>query len=135
MKKEQSAGGIILKKENNKTKILLVEHKDKTYVFPKGHIEKGETPEEAAKREIKEEVGLSDIKICEKIGTVTRHSIKLDGTKVYKDIILFLVKVDSYNHTGNTEECYEWFTIDEALKKLRYEEDLIFLKNIIKKYI
>ena len=129
MKKEQSAGGIILKKEDGQTKILLVEHKNKTYVFPKGHIEKGETSQEAAKREIIEEVGLKDIEIGKKIGVVTRHSIKSDGTKVYKDITLFLIKVNNFNYSNNAEEIFDWFTIDKALTKLRYEEDVKFLKK------
>ena len=133
MKKELSAGGIITKKENDQLLVLLVEHKDKTYVFPKGHVETGETLKQAAKREIQEEVGLTDIEIGEKLGIVTRHSIKPNGQRVDKNIVLFKVKINNFNHKKKTDEVYDWFTPQEALKKLRYKEDVDFLKKIIKK--
>jgi len=56
---EISVGGLIL---NNKGEILLVKSQKwpgiNKYTMPGGHIEIGETIEEALKREIKEEVGL-----------------------------------------------------------------------------
>lgn len=54
------AGGIITRKNiNGKNEYLLIyrgNHND--YSFPKGHLEAGETPEEAAIREVREETGL-----------------------------------------------------------------------------
>ena len=60
---EPTVGGLIV---NNEGKILLAKsHKwfDK-YTLPGGHIEIGETMEEALKREVKEEVGL-DVEVIE----------------------------------------------------------------------
>jgi 8-oxo-dGTP pyrophosphatase MutT (NUDIX family) len=56
-----AAGGIVV--DNNK--VLLVKNKKSEYVddpksfwgFPKGHMEEGETPKDAAKREVSEETG------------------------------------------------------------------------------
>ncbi len=54
------AGGVVLKRMNGQVAFLLVEAKDKPgqWVLPKGHIEPGEKPEEAAVREVAEETGI-----------------------------------------------------------------------------
>ena len=60
MTHEKSCGGIVYRKFHGNTEILLIKHvKSGYWSFPKGHVENGETEEETAKREIKEETGLS----------------------------------------------------------------------------
>ena len=67
LKVDFAAGGIVL--ENNN--ILLVKNKKNEYVdnpksfwgFPKGHMEDGEAPKDAAKREVMEETGLEILRI------------------------------------------------------------------------
>ena len=57
---ETSAGAILYKKTNNAFLFLLVySRRNGEWGFPKGHIEKGETELEAAKREILEETGIN----------------------------------------------------------------------------
>ena len=41
-----------------KTELLLLQTRDKIWTIPGGHIKKGERPEEAAVREVKEEIGI-----------------------------------------------------------------------------
>lgn len=56
---EHSAGSIIYRREGADLKYLLVQSvAHHTWGFPKGHLASGETEEEAAKREVSEEVGL-----------------------------------------------------------------------------
>lgn len=127
MKKVKSAGGIIIEKG----KILLVKlpHAE-GYVFPKGHIEKGETAEQTALREVREETGFGDLQIISKLGVVTRPAVERDGTEVIKDIHLFLMKITG-GTKGNPEEITEWLTIEEAVKHLLPQE-AIFLGKIIR---
>ena len=54
METEISCGIIVFDGE----KVLLVKHKGGHTSFPKGHVEEGETEEQTAKREVKEELGI-----------------------------------------------------------------------------
>ncbi|MBI2335051.1 NUDIX hydrolase, partial [Candidatus Daviesbacteria bacterium] len=64
MKREFSAGGIVF---NKKGQVLLTKHsQNHHWSFPKGLIDPGQTPQEAAVREVKEEGGV-EAKIVEKI--------------------------------------------------------------------
>lgn len=59
MKYQYSAGIIIYKKENNEILYLLLRYGAGHWDFPKGKIEAGETKQEAALRELKEETNLT----------------------------------------------------------------------------
>src|SRR6186713_295560 len=54
------AGGVVLRGRGSELRVLLVTAKRQPnqWVFPKGHIETGETVEEAAIREVEEEAGV-----------------------------------------------------------------------------
>jgi 8-oxo-dGTP pyrophosphatase MutT (NUDIX family) len=63
------AGGVVVRQDDGVTKFLLVTARRQPgqWVFPKGHIEPGETPEEAAVREVHEEAGV-EARIGQPIG-------------------------------------------------------------------
>ena len=61
-----TAGGIVLQKQTGK--VLLVEQANQTWSLPKGHIDKGEDALDAAIREIKEESGITQLKLIKKTG-------------------------------------------------------------------
>jgi 8-oxo-dGTP pyrophosphatase MutT (NUDIX family) len=54
------AGSIVVRLDGKEPQVLLVTAKrnPKNWIFPKGHIEKGESPEHAAVRETREEAGV-----------------------------------------------------------------------------
>jgi diadenosine hexaphosphate hydrolase (ATP-forming) len=125
MKKVVSAGGVILRRG----KILFVKlTRLGKITFPKGHVELGETFEDAALREVTEETGYKEIKIIKKLGVVTRPSVEPDGSKVIKDIHLYLMEIIGKYRTNQDEETL-WLSPGESLEYMLPEE-VEFLKTI-----
>ena len=60
------AGGVIVKKGQRETEVLLIKSSERGFSFPKGHLEKGETLQQCALRECHEETGL-DFTIIKKL--------------------------------------------------------------------
>ena len=134
MKRRFSAGGIVF---NSEGKILLVRNaslKDPNvnyWGFPKGHLDPGETSEQAATREIKEETGI-DAQILKKIGD-SRYVYTQDGEKIFKIVTIFVMKQIQGEINIQQEEIGEagWFTPEEALEKLSFKQDQELLQKAL----
>ncbi|HHX42217.1 MAG TPA: NUDIX domain-containing protein [Armatimonadetes bacterium] len=73
IREEDSAGGVIVRLEQCRLLVALVlEGTYQLCVLPKGHVEPGESFEEAARREIAEEAGLTDLTFLGELGTRER---------------------------------------------------------------
>jgi 8-oxo-dGTP pyrophosphatase MutT (NUDIX family) len=130
-----SAGAIILREVEGELKIALAQHQrtDKIWVLPKGHVEEGESIEEAALREIYEEAGLDNVQLIKHLGTFIRESVKANGDVVQKTIHFFLAYALS-NHQSPTPTDLlftevGWFRPGEAIELLPYESDRAFLRE------
>jgi len=125
VEKAISAGGVVVKDG----KIAFVKFPEgEGITFPKGHVEQGESYEQAALREVSEETGLKVLKIVKELGIVTRPSVETDGKVVIKDIHLFLINVES-SALGNADEETVWLSMDEAIPRL-FPQEAEFLKKI-----
>ncbi|HWO89214.1 MAG TPA: NUDIX domain-containing protein, partial [Gemmatimonadales bacterium] len=58
---ETSAGGVIFRRAEAGTLVLLIRDSYRNWGFPKGHIEEGEDPVAAAIREVAEETRLTEL--------------------------------------------------------------------------
>ncbi|GAA4162924.1 NUDIX domain-containing protein [Chryseobacterium ginsenosidimutans] len=76
----EAAGGIV---NNPSGDILFIKRLGK-WDLPKGKIEKGESREESAVREIEEETGLSDVELVRFINTTYHIYVERNGDKVLK---------------------------------------------------
>src|SRR3989338_2771156 len=98
MRQEISSGGVVWNPKLKK--ILLIKDFADKWALPKGWIEKGETEEQAALREVQEETGLKNLKILERLGeTEYFYTATIDmkrgakkGERVHKRIIFFLME-------------------------------------------
>lgn len=129
MKKERSCGAVVWHDLENEIKILLIKHKNGGHwSFPKGHVEKNETDEETAKREILEETGLC-VEIDNNFKSVVTYSPKKN---VMKDVIYFSAKSNSTKIHAQEEEVtdIEWVSAEKAYNLINYETD----KDILRKW-
>ena len=121
-----AAGGIIIDESSDSRRVLLV-HRPRydDWSFPKGKLDPGETIEEAALREVKEETGLK-CRIIRKLAVGrylyrTRHKGRLKPKAVHYFLMERLnrrIKVP-----GDEVDLAEWVELDEASRKLTYTQD------------
>lgn len=119
---EKSCGAVVYRRTADGIKVLLVKnHNGRCWTFPKGHVEKDETEEQTALREIKEETGL-DVEI-EKDFRET--SIYRPYGRTKKKVVFFLARTLDSNVSMQQSEIdyYIWVSIDEALKMCRHDND------------
>jgi 8-oxo-dGTP pyrophosphatase MutT (NUDIX family) len=127
---EKSAGAVVFRRENNKIKYLLIQYAWGHWEFPRGLIEKGETLEETAKREIKEEVGIEDIKFIPGFKEWFKFFFKLKGKNIMKIATFLLAETKTEEIKLSFEhKDFAWLEYDEALEKLTFENS----KEVLKK--
>ena len=129
MKREFSAGGIVF---NNKGQVLVTQHsQNKHWSFPKGLIDPGQTTEEAALREVKEEGGV-EAGIKGKVG-YSKFVYTLNGEKIFKVVTFFLMKYISGDPKDHDFEVSEagWYESEDALKQLTFAQDKQLLKKAL----
>ena len=88
----ESAGGVVLDGEG---RVLVVSQRGTSWSLPKGHVEEGEDNLTAARREIQEESGVSELELIRGLGSYSRHRLGRDGreeTSELKTIHMFLFK-------------------------------------------
>jgi 8-oxo-dGTP pyrophosphatase MutT (NUDIX family) len=108
----EAAGGLVI---NNDKKYLCIFRRGK-WDLPKGKLDKNETPEKAAIREVQEETGLKEISILKHI-TNTFHIYRLKGNLVLKRTFWYSMKNNGSDKlVAQTEEDIEkvlWLNANE----------------------
>lgn len=134
MQYEKSCGAIVYRKFHGNIELLLIKNQNGGHwSFPKGHVEAGETEEQTALREIKEETGI-DVILDTSFRKVITYAPKKEITK---DVVYFLGKATSYDYTPQEEEIakIKWVEINHAGTMLSYDNDRQLVtqaKSIIK---
>ena len=91
--------------KNDEGKVLLVYHKKlDVWLYPGGHIEANETPDEAVVREVKEETGL-DVKIVGNRGTSLNDGEE-DVSVLYNPFVILCERIKSKNEHYHIDMVY-----------------------------
>ncbi len=133
MRREFSAGGLVHK--GNSWLVRRPRPNDGYrgnlgWSWPKGWIDKGETPEQAAIREVREEGGV-EAKAIKKLGTLKIFFTNQDGKRVMKFITYFMMIYVADVPGGFGEETAEikWVTKDEAQGLLVHKNEKELLEK------
>lgn len=125
MKTEVSAGGVVVKKIKGKFHLLLIKDRHGDWMFPKGWIESGETLDDAAIREIREESGQSHLHEVATLSPV-HYSLRRGDVQVDKTIHFFLFEeVDDEALIPQVEEGItqaQWFPLNETSEMIAYPD-------------
>jgi len=121
MEEERSAGAVVFYEDRGVRKYLLLHYPSGHWDFPKGNIEAGERPIEAARREVFEETGLRDIEFVEGFEKRISYFYRRQGVTVHKVVIFYLARSRSmdvrlsWEHKG-----YVWLPYDQAIRRVTY---------------
>ena len=126
MIREFSAGGLVIRNLRGRPHVAVVRVRDQILALPKGHPEQGESAQDAALREVREETGLEATPV-EKLGDI-RYWYARDGDRVLKIVSFFLLRYRSgrlEDHDHEVEEAL-WIPLEEAPARLAYrgEKDM-----------
>ena len=130
-----SCGGVVI----FRGKILLLyknyKNKYEGWVLPKGTVEMGETHEETAIREVKEESG-ADAVIRRYLGA-THYNFSTSREMVNKEVLWYLMSSESYYSKPQREEYFEdsgYYKYNEAFHLLRFPNEKQILEKAYAEY-
>lgn len=136
-RKTRSAGGIVL---GDRGTIALVRNsRGRAWTFPKGHVEDGESDEAAARREIEEETGLTDLELIDDLGSYARYRIGEagddDDTSELKEIHLFLFAAPMHSVLVPSMEIgtAEWVALPRIIETLSHPKDRAWFTTVFER--
>ncbi len=127
-RKQVSAGGAAFREIDGKLEVALVLMiPEMRWQLPKGIIDPGETPEQAALREVREEAGI-ECELVEPIETIEYWFVdSRSGTQVriHKFVHFYLMRYVSGDVADHDHEVAEarWFPVDEAISTLAFDSE------------
>ncbi|HEY3738116.1 MAG TPA: NUDIX hydrolase [Jatrophihabitans sp.] len=124
---EFSAGGLVVDLAGEVPRGALIGRTDRRgrllWSLPKGHIEVGETPEQAAVREVEEETGIAG-EILAELGTIDFWFVA-EGRRIHKTVQHYLMRAVGGELSDADIEVTEvaWVPLSEISAQLAYPDE------------
>jgi 8-oxo-dGTP pyrophosphatase MutT (NUDIX family) len=131
VQKEVSAGGVLYRRVDDAIEVVLASRRTRrgelAWGLAKGGIEEGESHEQAAVREVREETGYT-AEIESSLGE-TKYFYVWEDTRIRKTVHFFLMRLTGGDPADRDDEMEEvrWFPLERALKRAAYrgERDVL----------
>ena len=129
MRVVEQAGGLVFQRKRAGVSILLVRAKrdPSKWIFPKGHIERGETARACAVRETREEAGVTG----RALGPIGDPDQFEWAGQLYRVQYFLIRMVSESDETDGREKA--WFPLDKALKRVSFKSARGLLREARKK--
>lgn len=126
-RREVSAGGVVVRGEPGREQTVVIVpvrragDGSRVLALPKGHVDPGESPLQAATREVREEAGVLAEPVCE-LGC-SRYWYRREGRTVGKTVTFYLFSYLSGDPADHDDEVLEarWIDLRDARAQLSYE--------------
>jgi 8-oxo-dGTP diphosphatase len=121
-----AAGGIVLRQEETPLIAVVRLRKRNEWVLPKGKLDDGETPRDAAEREVLEETG-HDVSVHEFLGTLVYES----GGR-FKVVHYWRMETSGEPSHALMDDvrAVDWLPLDAAVERLSRAYERAFLANV-----
>ena len=141
---EVSAGAVLFRRNRSgDLEFLLLQDRHRHWDFAKGHVEAGESLEDAARRETREETGIGDIRIVPGFRRTTNFFYAAKGTEVkrrkregralwiFKTVHFFLAEVSPLEKVGISHEHLDhiWLPLRQAVERCTFENAKKILRS------
>jgi 8-oxo-dGTP pyrophosphatase MutT (NUDIX family) len=131
---ETSAGGLVVDGTNGDARAALIGRLDRRgrlrWSLPKGHVEAGETNEDAAIREVAEETGITG-RVVAPLGTIDFWFVA-DGRRVHKTVhhYLLLALGGELSDEDIEVEQVEWVPLGQLADRLAYDDERRLVEQV-----
>jgi ADP-ribose pyrophosphatase YjhB (NUDIX family) len=131
---ETSAGGLVVDRTGVQLRAALIARHDRrgrlVWSLPKGHLEEGETPEDAAIREVEEETGIRG-RVLAPLGVIDFWFIA-ENRRIHKTVHHYLMEASGGELSDEDAEVVEvaWFPLTDVRERLAYADERRLLDRL-----